>query len=345
MPPTSDRAVRMQDVAARAGVSRMAASAVLMGTGKGRIRVSTSTASNIRRAAEELGYRPNKAAQQLAGKSSGVLALVVKDVRNFLAQKVLSELHMHGEADGLRMMTVNAYPGLEALERVLQDAKAGWIDGIVYLANENEKQWPEVAALLRQHPQSVVVMGDIRAPGVASIVSDVETGARQTIEHLLERGCRKFALLTEEYSSRAIRRRVKTYRESLAGHGLKLDRSQIYVETADWRLLAPETADKFDELALRILKQQDADAILCDDDFNAIGLLTALRRLKIDVPGQVAITGWGDLPMTGLFDPPFTTVADDLSTILAAAVKAASGRKLEESVQYVPTRLVIRQTS
>ena len=106
--PSSRRPVRMVDIAERAGVSRMAVSAVLMGTGNGRIGVSVKTAERIRQIADELGYRPNAAARQLAGKRSGVIAVVAHEWRDFIAQRVLAWLHECAERQGFRILTTKA---------------------------------------------------------------------------------------------------------------------------------------------------------------------------------------------------------------------------------------------
>ncbi len=103
--------LRMVDIAQKAGVSRMAVSAVLMGTGNGRVRVSTETAERIRKIADDLGYRPNRAAQQLAGRGSGIVAVVANDCRNFLTQRALAWLHEAAQQDGLRVMAQFAPEG------------------------------------------------------------------------------------------------------------------------------------------------------------------------------------------------------------------------------------------
>lgn len=339
-------AVRMKDVAEVAGVSRMAASAVLMGTGNGRIRVSEETAEAIRKAASDLGYRPNIAAQQLAGKRSNVIALVVRDTRNFLTQKVSAELQKDAEEHGLRILSVSSHPKLDAFNRALQDLDAGWVDGVIYLAHENEEQWEEVGRQFQNRQKVLTVLENPGIPGIPRVSSDVTTGATETVEHLVSTGRKSICLITEQRESIAIQERIEVYRRELTQRGIDFGEDRIVVDTKGWLVNDPNTFPKFDEICRHFLEDLHADAIICDSDFNAVCVSRSLRRLNVSVPDQVAVVGWGDLQFASLLDPPLTTVAHDLSGILKAAIGAIQSETPEETPEIqVPTRLRIRNTS
>lgn len=352
MNPTSvpsRRPVRMVDIAERAGVSRMAVSAVLMGTGNGRIGVSAKTAERIRQIADELGYRPNVAARQLAGKRSGVISVVAHDWRNFLSQRVLSWLHESAERQGFRILATRAPEGLEPIEQLLRDVRAGWVDGIVYLAHENESQWPAVAKLLKQNPSVVSVGGDLQIPGVTSIVSDVTSGAMASIQHLRDQGRTNPVFVSEELKSKSIQARVAAYQQAAAECGIAFNDSHVIEETQGWLVSDPEYYPRFDELARRIFSEHKADSVLCDTDFTAVGLLRAFRRLDIQVPRDISVIGWGDLQFAGLFDPRITTVTHQLPELLTQVVTRLQ-KQLESAgeagaVDLIDTRLVVRETA
>lgn len=343
------RPTRMIDIAEKAGVSRMAVSAVLMGTGSGRIGVSTKTAERIRQIAAELGYRPNAAARQLAGKRSGVIAVVAHDWKNFLAQRVLAWLHESAEKQGFRILASQAPVGLGPVEQLLRDTRAGWVDGIVYLAHENEPQWQAVTELLIQNPAVVSMGGDLRIPGVTSVISDVATGARASIRHLHECGRRAPVLITEETESKSIQARIAAYTSAAAEFDVRFDRSHIYQATRGWIVSDPNHYPRFEELARRIVDKYEADSVLCDTDFTAAGLLRAFRRLSIRVPEEISVIGWGDLQFAGVFDPRITTVTHQLPELLTHVVtKLQQQLETRESagvVELVETKLLIRETA
>ncbi|MDB5385508.1 MAG: degA [Planctomycetaceae bacterium] len=340
---------RMTDIAARAGVSRMAVSAVLMGTGSGRIGVSAVTADRIRQIAQELGYRPNAAAQQLAGKRSGVIAVIAHDWKNFLAQRALAWLHEAAEGHGFRILATRAPDSLGPIEQLLRDVQAGWIDGIVYLAHENESQWKPAAELLKQTSAAVTVVGDLRIPGMTSIISDVTSGARASISHLKDRGRKNPILITEEIESSSIQARIAAYCSAAAEHGMQFNRDRVLRETEGWFVTKPEYFARFERLAQSIKDDLRADSVLCDTDFTAVGLLRAFRRLGIRVPEDISVIGWGDLQFAAVFDPCITTVSHQLPELLTVAVEQLD-QQIETdaapgTIELLETQLVVRETS
>lgn len=340
---------RMTDIAKRAGVSRMAVSAVLMGTGSGKIGVSAATSQLIRQIAEELGYRPNAAAQQLAGKRSGVIAIVAHDWKNFLAQRVLAWLHEAAEKQGFRILATRAPTDLEPIQRLLRDANAGWIDGIVYLAHENEPQWKLAAEILKHHSAVVSVVGDVQSPGMTNIVSDVASGARATIAHLKDLGRRNPVLITEELESTAIQARIATYCSAAAQFNIAFNRDRVHQATRDWLVSDPSFYPRFQALARTILDDFTADSVICDTDFTAAGLLRAFRQLGVRVPKEISVIGWGDLQFAAVFDPRITTVTHQLPELLTRAVeqlhKLIEGNGDPSGNELVETQLLIRETS
>lgn len=340
--------LRMVDIARKAGVSRMAVSAVLMGTGQGRVRVSSQTAERIRTIAAEHGFRPNPAAQQLAGRSSGIIAVVANNWQNYLTQRALAWLHEAAVHAGTRVMAQFCQDDIAPIRSLLRDVRAGWIDGVVYLAYENEQQWPEIAELFRSVPTALVAIGDLDDGDVSSVISDVSTGARASIAHLHDQGRSRPVFVSEETESAAFAQRRDAYRAAARERGIPFDDSRIVIETKGWRLLDPGFYARFDELARRLIDSLQADSILCDTDFTASGLIRAFRRIGVRVPEDVSVIGWGDLQFAGLFDPPLTTVSLELPTLLTRAVerlKRAREKQPQESIDRVDTRLVIRESS
>ena len=338
----------MVDIARKAGVSRMAVSAVLMGTGNGRVRVSAQTAERIRAIAEEHGFRPNPAAQQLAGRSSGIIAVVANNWQNYLTQHALAWLHDAAIEAGTRVMAQFCPGDIAPLRSLLRDVRAGWVEGIVYIAYENEQQWPEVADLFREIPSAVVAIGDVCDQEVSSVISDVGTGARASMAHLRDHGRSRPVFVTEEIDSAAFTRRRQVYQDSAAEFGMAFDDSRVILETKNWRLSDPAYYARFDALARRIVDDLGADSLLCDTDFNACGLIRAFRRIGVRVPEQVSVIGWGNLQFAGLLDPPLTTVSLELPTLLTRAVERIRRAKEFDPldrIDRVETRLIVRESS
>lgn len=342
-------APRMIDVAARAGVSRMAASAVLMGTGAGLIRVGEQTAKRIRDAAEQLGYRPNPAASQLAGRRSGIIAVIGYDWKNYLAQQLLVRLNEAAEERGFRILATRLTDGPATLEQLVREINSSWIDGLVFLAHENEEIWPEVSRILEGSSRSIVAIGDLRIPGVSSVISDVTTGAQDSLRHLAEKGRRRPMFVFEQMDTPDVLARLNAYREVAPTLGMEYSDDRLLLETKDWRVADPEFYPRFDKLVRHLVEDLKSDSIVCDTDFNALAFLRSCRRLGLRAPEDVSIVGWGDLQFSAMFDPAITTVRHDLASVMHHVVKqldlvVSGGSHFAEPVE-VPTRLIVRQSS
>lgn len=337
---------RMIDIAIAAGVSRMSVSAVLMGTGQGRIRVSSETAAKIRRLATEMGYRPNRAAQQLAGKPSGIVAIVAQNWSNYLRQQILARLHVSAEEHGCRVLSATAQDSLEPLKQLIFDLNAQWIDGLIYVAFENEAQWPEVRHLLHGVPRSVTLVGDLEDPEIASVVSNPETAAAQTIEHLARRGRSRPVFVSEREEGIDIRRRLKAMTSAAEWHDVQFNPSRVVYATLGWSISNPAHRPWFDELLTQLLKERNADSIICDTDFTAVGLMRAARRQGVKIPEDLSFVGWGDLQFASNYDPPITSVSLQLPQLISEAfgyldVETSSS----ETRREVPTELKVRESS
>jgi DNA-binding LacI/PurR family transcriptional regulator len=293
-----------------------------------------------------MGYRPNRAAQQLAGKPSGIVAIVSRNWSNFLRQQLLTWLHVSAEEHGCRVLSATAQDSLEPLEQLIFDLKAQWIDGLIYVAFENEDQWPEVRRLLRGVPRSVTLIGDLEDSEIASVVSNPETAATQTMEHLARRGRSRPVFVSEREEGIDIRRRLKAMTSAGEWHDIPFDPSRVVYATLGWSISNPAHRPWFDELLTQILKERNADSIICDTDFTAVGLMRAARRQGVKIPEDLSFVGWGDLQFAANYDPPITSVSLQLPQLISEAFGYLDAENSSgEGRREVPTELKVRESS
>ncbi|MEZ6064779.1 MAG: LacI family DNA-binding transcriptional regulator [Planctomycetaceae bacterium] len=311
---------RMIDIAAQAGVSRMAVSAVLMGTGNGNISVSPETAARIRDIAAELNYRPNVAAQMLAGRRSNVIALVAATLKDNLTQAALCWLHEAAEDHGYRILTATGEnETTDRFQHLIRDVHSGWVAGLVYLAFGNEAQWPAMAQLLAGVPNCVAAFGDLSHLGIPSVATDYAEGVRLVVRRLADQQRRRIVFLAEEDQSASMRLRLDAFSQTMQERGLECDSEQVIVATGGWVMGDPAYTAEFDGLAQRVMRL-NADAVICDSDFTAAEMVNAFRRSGVGVPAQMAVIGWGNSIVTNATDPTITTVSYNLPVLLARVV-------------------------
>ncbi|GAB3460071.1 LacI family DNA-binding transcriptional regulator [Kineococcus endophyticus] len=306
------RRVTLAHVAERAGVSRSAVSFVL--SGRTDQRLSEETSARVRRAAEELGYRPNAAARTLRTGRSGTVALV----SDFVASTSHANSMVRGALEALRdegslLFTVDTQgdPGLEA--QVVENLLSRSVDGVLYASMFTRSI--TVPAALQRVPY--VLLNCVPGPGVAAraVVPDEEAAGRAAGEHLLDLGHRDGVWFVGAFrpgftggaawhgwSPLALTERLRGLEAALDSVGATLA-GRVPID-ADW-----DPHDGRAAVAGLLASGVRPRALVCANDAVAAGAYQALRRAGLDVPADVSVVGFDGSAISRALDPPLTSVA------------------------------------
>ncbi|PRY16596.1 LacI family DNA-binding transcriptional regulator [Kineococcus rhizosphaerae] len=327
----------IKDVAARAGVSKGMVSLAL----RGAPGPSAQTAARVLRAAEELGYRADRAASSLALRRSRLLGVVL-DVRNAFHAELVEELQSAAEEAGYEVVlaAVTRTRGERAAVETLLDSRC---EALLVLGPE--ASGPELAALDARVP--VVVLGRRSRPGPGRgpdvVRASDEVGMRLVVEHLAGLGHREVLHVSGGAGDIAADRRAGLERAA-AGAGLA-------VRTVD----AGFDEASGVEAARRVLDGGwSGTAVAAVSDRVALGFLDVLNREGIAVPGRVSVTGYDDSPLARLGHVQLTSVSQDPAEQARSAVRLAVERLEGEpggepganaSDVVLEPRLVVRGTT
>lgn len=306
---------RIEDVAARAGVSMKTVSRVL----NGEPHVRESLRERVRQAAADLQYRPNQAARRLAGRRSFVLAFLYSGPsRNYVASIQTGVLQKCREL-GYHLV-------VELLDQDIGDLKkfADTLldvispDGIVLLPSSVDPG-PLLAAFDARETKVVQVAGTRRG-GYAHIFIDNKAAGREATDHLIMLGHRRIAMIRGPKRQAAAMLRVDGYREALEAASIELDPDLVVDGNFDF--------ESGRMAGIKLLSLPDAPtAIFAANDDMALGVMAAARSIGREVPGDVSVVGF-DESVVGLGAwPPLTTVRQPLIEIGRAAVEALMAEK------------------
>ncbi|TFV55304.1 LacI family transcriptional regulator [Geodermatophilus sp. DF01-2] len=327
----------IRDVAARAGVSTATVSRALSGARP----VSPEVAELVRRAAADLGYSGNGIASALRRNRTDTVGMVVPSIANpFFTALVESVEHALQDAgQQLFLCSSRSDPALEAQR--LRSLVARQVDGIVISPVHGTESTEAVAWAARELP---LVQVDRYVTGVDSdwVGVDDDTALRLVVDHLAGRHVRSAAFVSSQLTNSSTELR-------LAGFQQHTDRAGIAVE--DGQVLLGEYSIAWGRTAgERILRSAHRpDAVVCADDLIAFGVLQACHDLGLDVPGDVLVTGFDDIPYAALSAPPLTTIHQPQEQIAAEAVRLlqrALGREAGPPTRIaLPPDLVVRQST
>ena len=322
----------MEDVAARAGVSRALVSLVM----RNAPNVSAQRRAAVVKAAEELGYSPHVMARSLASRISTVLGVMVNDLRNAFFADVVEGLDAAAQAAGFDLIlnTGGRMPSREgaALRSLLSFRPAC----VVLLSPVVPAAAIEAAA--RQCPV-VLVSRTSRLSSVDTVNDDGEAGAALAVEHLVQLGHRRIAHLDGGGAAGAAARR-RGFRQAMRSHGLE----PIVVRS--------EHTDTAGEKAVQELLSSYSPrptALLAGNDFNAVGAISALEEHGLRVPEDVSVVGYDNTSLASLRHISLTTVdqprAEMARLAFDAVLERVRGERTEPVRHLLHPSLVVRETT
>ena len=285
----------LASVAGHAGVSAMTASRALNQPEL----VSAAVRARVELAVAELGYVPNRAARALASSHSHVIVVLVPSLSNAVFTAVLEGIQDAVESGSYQLLIGNTRYSDAEEEKLLGVYLQSNPDGILLSGLTHS---PRVAHMLAGCGVPVVSMMDLASEPTRLSVgfSQFEAGHTMT-RYLIDKGHRRIGFIGAQLDERTLRR-AEGYRKAMQDAGLADARLEIMVGD-------PSTIALGAELLGRMLAAApDCDAIFCCNDDLAHGAIYQCQRRGIDVPGQLAICGFNDLPASAWMKPSVTTI-------------------------------------
>lgn len=297
MTANADRRPTIKDVAARAGVSKSLVSLAIRGSDK----VSEESRAAIMQAAAELGYRPNAAARNLADRRSRTIGVLLHDLHNPIFAEVLDGVQEVARAHGYRTMLVTGHGDPEREEAELATLLEFQVEGLILISHRLD---PAVARRVASECPVVIVMRhDITGPGISTVCTDDEAGARQATEHLIDLGHTHIAHISGGSNTIAVDRRVG-YESAMREAGLA---DLITVVEGDF------TESRGREAAEALLRDRpDTTAIFAANDLSALGAMSSAQARGISTPDQLSVIGFDGMSLSALGPLALTTMVQPL---------------------------------
>lgn len=296
----------MHDVARLAGVSHQTVSRVMNGS-EG---VSPRTRAVVLAAIEKLGYRPNSAARTLVTGRSKVLGLVTIGGALYGPMSMLYGVEAAAREEGYILTVANVGSGEGgSVERAVNRLEHQGVEGIVVVAPLTSVV--ESLATMARHLPLVAVESSL--DGILPVIAvDQIAGARAATEHLLALGHPTVWHVAGPAHFYEAQERVVGWSAALEAAGAEVPP----LLHGDWS--APTGYDA----GLILSRMSDVTAVFVANDSMAVGVLRALRESGRDLPGDVSVVGFDDIPEAGYFSPPLTTVRQPFEEVGRRSLKA-----------------------
>jgi LacI family transcriptional regulator len=265
-------------------------------------------AVRVREVAERLGYRPDAVAASLRTGSTHSIGVIVHDLEDPIYPPILRGIENRLLERGFMTVVGNTGYDSRAEAEMFEQMTARMVDGVILGTTRLHDS--VVARASATGVPLVSVLRRTETLECSAVVNDCAAGMRALVDAVVAHGHRDIAAIAAPQDLSTARDRLEGLRAGLAANGLQvLPQRLIFVDRMDME------AGRRAALELLDREPSPPQVIIAVNDLVAIGAIQACRSRGLSCPGDISITGYNDIPLVDMIDPPLTTVAIRLSEI------------------------------
>ena len=319
----------IKEIAKLSGVSRSTVSRVLNDDPN----VNANTRAKIQAIIKEVGYQPSPVARSLISGRSRVLGLVIPTLFSHLASDPFFSLLAQGislfcNTNDYTLILWLVEPDYEeqTRQKILENRL---VDGIIVASNAIDD--PLIQGLVNQN-MPLVQVGRSSIPSVSSVDADNVNGAILAVEHLVSIGRTKLATITGPMDRYSGQDRLEGFKQGLQAHNLPFSNDRV--GCGDF------TEEGAYQQTKVLLSRTQFDSLFVASDVMAFGAIQAILEAGLQVPVDVAVIGFDDLPEAGRHHPSLTTIRQPIQQMGVAAAKTLI-QEIESKTDTSPMRHIL----
>lgn len=324
----SDRTT-LKDVAREAGVHISTASRALNPSTAA--IVNPETVERVTVVARKLGYRPHPLARGLRTNRTMSVGVIIPDVENPLFGPIIAGVESVLVEDGYSVLIGNADRGPDHADGLVEEMLERHVDGLI-LATPSR----EVSTMAKEAQQAisvVLVNRSVDDQSIPAIIGDDHAGIGLAVRHLRELGHTRIGHVAGPGWVSTGTGRREAFLEWMGTVGL--DSDQDLIEEAEWYQVEPGNTAAHALLS----RHPDLTAIVAANDLIGLGCYRAARALGKVIGVDISITGYNDIPLLDLMQPPMTAVRVPYRQMGADAATTLLSLIAGEPVPSEPVRL------
>lgn len=347
--PTATQPIRrptQQDVARLAGVSRATVSYVLNGLTNGKVAISPETQARVQEAIAALGYEPDAGAQALRSGSTKTIGLIIPDLNNPHFWQNADGVERGAREAGYRLLLSSMDLNAQYGEDVFKDLSGRRIDALIVMGGiiaQAAARPDSLGRNLKRRLPIVEINDHVQQQYKTDcVISDYRAAAQEAMANLLMLGHRRIGMVFGVAAPELAVDRLEPYRAGLQRAGLPVT-PELIAECG------PTIEDGYRAAQQLLAQPQRPTAILAINDLLAIGVLRAAGDLGLQVPKDLSLVGFDDIPEAKYLVPRLTTASKDAVRMGREAVRLALSRLQAPSqprqIVEVQSRFVVREST
>jgi LacI family transcriptional regulator len=326
--------VRLKEVAERAGVAINTASTIL--NRRPNSWASKATMERVFKAAADLGYRPNRAAQALRVGHGSSFALLIPDLNNPFCAAFADRFEEAASERRCDILIKTWRNQLDREKRLLEELANLQVDGVAAFLSDPEIHGARLAEQAWQGVPFVVISPRGGPPlPVDSVLADFERGLRDAFEKLTQFGHRRFAFLCALAEGQSPGANPELFHVLLAERGVSA--TEINIVRCKPSIVSAYAA------ATALLSRQAGQrptALIALDVFSAVGAMRAAAEKGLVIPRDLSVVGVDDVPLASFLPVALSTITQPAAEMARCAVGLLGSRIEEGAMNHQPEQVV-----
>ncbi len=283
----------LKDVARRAKTSVGSVSMVL----NDKRSVSPGLRERILTAVRELDYKPNLVARTLRSRKSGILGLIISDIRNPFYTQVACAIQSQANKHGYHLMAVNTFEDTEIEAEYINDLYSYNVDGLIIAPARGDHTHLQI--LNTFNIPTVLINRRLTETNLQTLIADNFTASKEAVKHFLKNNRKNIGLVLGSPDVSHNIDRLEGYREALKDNNIAFD-PDLVIYTSLFKEEITSIVGNY----LRI--HNNLDALFCGSRATTLASILAINELGLHIPSQIAIIGSGNIEWASVLNPPLT---------------------------------------
>jgi LacI family transcriptional regulator len=335
----NNRDVTIYDVAKVLNLSPSTISRAL----KDHPHINQATKKRIRAQAKAMGYQQNKFASNLRQKKTNTIGVVVPKLNSYFMASVIAGVEKITNRNGYGLIISQSQESGKQEISCVSTLFNSRVDGMLVSLAFDTRNLDHFDILLKKDVPVVFFDRVAECHGCMSIKIDNFKAGHEATSHLIGEGCSRIVHIGGNRLRNVYSDRYNGYRQALADHGIEPDQKYVFITDL--------TADSGREIARKILKMDPMpDGIFTANDTTAVAAMVELQESGIRIPGDIAVAGFNNEPISMVIRPNLTTIdypAKEIGEIAATSLisRLENVQNINVDTIVLKHTLIIRQSS
>lgn len=286
----------INDIAKALGVSASTVSRAL----KDHPDISEATRNRIKAFAQKVNYRPNALALSLKKSVSNTIGIVIPEIVHHFFSSIISGIEDIAYSKGYRVMICQSNEDFRREEMNVQALLDHRVDGLLVCISKSTTDFKHFKTVFKSQVPMVFLDRVCKEIETDRVITDDFNGARLITSHLIETGRNRIMHLGTLPQLLIGQDRQQGYLQALKDNNIVPDPNLII------KCDTPEDVERNSNEILALAP--NIDAVFAVNDFTAVAAMNLLKKHGYEIPGNIAIAGFGDDPIASIVEPPLTTV-------------------------------------